>query len=169
MLNSSGKGALLLLFLSWAAHPTTAQSPAEPFTAVQHEQLTQTNAMQSLRLKEMRDLPTTQSVHLLRMNQSVPIGEKLKITIPDDKTLIIAKTGGESHDSRDFTWFGVVQGQSKGSATLASRNGEISGSINTTSGVYRLTSLGGGLYAIVKVNPKNLPLDEPPAKDRKKP
>jgi hypothetical protein len=162
-------GALLALLLCLPGHTVGAQSAAsEPFTSVETDKMMETNATQSQRLKAIRELPTTQSVHLLRMNESVPIGEKLKITVPNEKTFILSKTGGETRDSKDFTWFGVVQGESNGSATLAARHGEISGSINSMAGVYRLSPLGDGLYALVKIDERKLPPDEPPSKDVKK-
>ena len=156
------RSCFLLCSVGFAA---AAQSPAEPFKPVPNDKATETTASQSKRLRTIRDLATTESIHLLRMDQSVPIGEKLKITVPEDhKTFLLTKTGGETHDEKDFVWFGTVQGEPPGSATLVARNGEVSGSINSALGAYRLTPLGDGLYALVKVNEQKLPPVEPPSK-----
>jgi hypothetical protein len=102
------------------------------------------------------------------MNPDAEIGDQLRIEIPNDKILKLSKTGGERKDSKDFTWFGEVRGEERGTATLVSRNGEIMGSINTAQGLYRITPLGDGAYAIVKINTQKLPPEEPLARDNNK-
>ena len=156
-----------LLLLPFDFYPVNAQNArgTEPFTAVKGGKNIETTPEQSSRLKRIRDLPTTKAVHILRINRDAHIGDEVKISIPDDKTFVFSKTGGETVDSRDFTWFGVAKGEGRGSATLIARNGEISGSINTPEGVYRISSLGDGLYAMAKMDTKRLPPEEPPRKD----
>jgi|SRR6267378_5333716 len=160
---------LTVLFLFCEYNPAHAQSsrPSEPFTPVQNEERVEANPEQARRLQRIRDLPTTQSVHVLRMNQSAPIGDEVKISIPNDRTLVLSKTGGETRDPKDFTWFGVVKGGEPGTATLIARNGEITGSISTPGGVYRISPLGDGLYAMAKMDTQKLPPEEPPKKEKK--
>jgi hypothetical protein len=162
---------VLLLFSLCEPLPGKAQGvpPSEMFIPLANDNQSQTNPEQSKQLQHIRDLPTTQSVHVFRRNQAAPVGDELKILIPNDKTLILSRTGGEVHDPKDFTWFGVVRGEQRGSATLIARNGELTGSISTPAAVYRISSLGEGLYAIVKVDTQKLPPEEPPRKDPKKP
>jgi hypothetical protein len=159
---------LVLLLLPLDFCPADAQNPRgmEPFTVVKEEQKIETTPEQSSRLKRILDLPTTKAVHILRINRDAQIGDEVKISIPDDKNFVFSKTGGETVDSRNFTWFGVVKGQGGGSATLIARNGEISGSINTPGGIYRISSLGDGLYAMAKMDTKKLPAEEPPKTDK---
>jgi hypothetical protein len=167
------KQALKITFILWGLLPLSVSAacaqgarPSEPLKAVQNEKRIDTSPEQSRRLQKIRDLPTTESVHILRRDQNAPIGEELKISIPNDRTLLLSKTGGETSDSKDFTWYGVVKGDERGSATLIARNGEISGSINTPEGLYRISPLGDGLYAMAKVDTRKLPTEEPPRKDK---
>jgi len=155
--------SIVLAFCLSAGTDLFAQQPSEPFTLVVN-QAAQTTPSQSQRLQKVKELRTTKSVYLLRLNGAVRIGDKVKISIPNEATFVLAKTGGDAEGPKNFTWFGVVEGESKGSATLASRNGEISGSIDTKDGVYRLSPLGGDLYAFVKVDERKLPPEEPPSK-----
>jgi hypothetical protein len=159
---------LVVLLLPFDFRPVNAQNAreTEPFTAVKDEKNIETTPEQSSRLKRIRDLPTTKAVHILRINRDAHIGDEVKISIPDDKTFVFLKTGGETVDSRDFTWFGVAKGEGRSSATLIARNGEISGSINTSGGIYRISSLGDGLYAMAQMDTKKLPAEEPSQKDK---
>jgi len=54
------------------------------------------------------------------------------------------------------------KGQEPGSATLIALTVEISGSISTSLGVYRISPLGDGLYAIAEMDTRKLPPEEPP-------
>jgi len=153
--------SLILSFLM--LYPANAQSTdrSEPFTTVKDDQNLQTTPEQSNRLKRIRDLPTTKAVHILRANGDLHIGSEVKISIPNDRTLVFSKNGGETIDSNDFTWFGVEKGEKGASATLIARKGEISGSINTSKAIYRITPLGDGLYAMSEMDTKRLPPEEP--------
>jgi hypothetical protein len=159
---------LALLLLAFDFYHANAQNVrgTEPFTAVKDGQNIETTPEQSSRLKRIRDLSTTKAVHILRINRDARIGDEVKISIPDGGSFVFSRTGGETLDPRDFTWFGVAKGAGGSSATLIARNGEISGSINTPEGIYRISSLGDGLYAMAKMDTKKLPPDEPPKKDK---
>jgi hypothetical protein len=160
--------ALMLICLAFGLHGANAQSKAsEPFTAISSDRLSDATPIQAQRLNHIEHLPTTEVVHVFRMNPDAEIGDQLKISIPNDKTLKLSKTGGEKEDSKNFTWLGEVQGEERSSVTFISRNGEITGSINTAQGLYRITPLGDGAYAIAKINTQKLPPEEPSAKNNK--
>jgi hypothetical protein len=163
-----GNAALMLVCLGFELHSASAQSGnTEPFTAISKDKLADATPVQSQRLKQIERLRTTESVHVFRETPNATIGDQLKISIPDDKTIVLLRTGGEKQDSKDFTWLGEVQGDERSTATLVSRNGEITGTINGTLGLYRITPLGNQIYAIVKVNAQRLPPEEPPARAEK--
>lgn len=154
---------LMSLIVFGSCYQANGQSsPTALFTSVTNEKDVQINAEQSQRLQRIRDLPTTESVHILRANPLLSLGNELAIPISAEKVLVLSKTGGENLDPKDFTWFGITKGQETGSATLIARNGEISGSISTSFGVYRISSLGDGLYVIAKMDIGKLPAEEPP-------
>jgi hypothetical protein len=168
-MNWRSTAALILFCLLFELHQASGQvTTSEPFTPIEKDRLADANPTQSQRLDHLEHLPSTQSVHVFRMNRNAVLGDQVKISIPNDKTFILSRTGGETNDSKDFTWVGEVQGEQRGSATLVARNGEITGSISTAQGLYRISPLGDGAYAIVKVNTRRLPPEEPPAKDPNK-
>lgn len=156
-------GSAVLMCVLFAYQVVGAQIKAsEPFTSV--SSLTDATPTQTQRLDRIEHLPTTEAVHIFKLNPNAEIGERLKVSIPHDKTIFLTKTGGEVLGSGAFAWYGQVEGEERGSATIVSRNGEISGSINTTEGVYRITPLGEGAYAIVKINTRKFPPEEPSTK-----
>jgi hypothetical protein len=168
-MNWQSTTALMVIGLVLGLRSTSAQSKiSEPFTPVNRNKLSDATPQQSERLNHLEHLRTTEAVHVFRMNPDADVGDRLKISIPNDRTLMLSRTGGERYDSKDFTWVGEVQGEERSSATLISRNGEITGSINTAQGLYRITPLGDRAYAVVKVNPQRLPPEEPPTKNDNK-
>src|ERR1700674_4939669 len=88
---------VLLLFSLCAPLPGKAQGArrSEMFIPLANENQFEANPQQSKQLQQIRDLPTTVSVHVFRRNQAAPVGDELKILIPNDKTLIVSRTGGE--------------------------------------------------------------------------
>ena len=166
-LNSHAAAALLLLLVLCEWYPTRAQNPpqSELFTPVANDKLPDASLGQSSRLRQLRDLPTTQSVQVVRANKPPTLGDELKIPISKDKVLVLERTGGERHDSKNYVWVGVVHGEQRSSATLVIRNDQITGSINSAVGLYRISPLGNGLYAIVKVNTEKFSPEDPPPQD----
>jgi hypothetical protein len=155
----------LLLFCDCCAWGQGAH-PAEPFAPVESQALAAATPEQSQRLQRLRDLPTTQSIYVIRLkDDAANIGNKVKIPVLSHKIFVLSKTGGETRDSKNFTWLGVMEGKEEGSATLVIRNGDITGSITSPEGLYRINSLGDGMYAIVGVNTRKLPSEEPPTRD----
>ena len=117
---------ILALCLLFECLPAGAQAdPSELFTPLKGNKLIDASPAQSRRLEQIRDRPTTQSVHLLRIKPEAVIGSELKISIPNGKTFILSKTGGDMRDSKDFTWTGEVQGEQRGTATLIGRDGDV--------------------------------------------
>src|SRR6266567_2443339 len=139
-----------------------AQAPAELFTPVANDRLADSTGEQSRRLALVRRRPTTQALHLVRINPSALTGNAVRISIPGDRTFDLTKTGGETRSVEDLTWVGTLQGVG-GSATLVLRKGDLTGSISSAAGLYRIHPIGGGVHAVVKVNTGRFPRDEPPS------
>jgi hypothetical protein len=153
--------AMLIMGLSLAWVNVQAQSAAsEPFKPVDKSQLMEDASPALLeRLDTIERLPTTKEVYTYRINPDIQLGDHIKISIPNGSPFNLSRTGGEHRDSKDFTWFGALQGDDLGTATLVDQNGEIAGSINSSRGLYRITPLGNRTYALVKVETKSLPQD----------
>jgi hypothetical protein len=135
------------------------QKAAQLFTPIPN-QFDQT-PLQSQRLKLINNLPTTKSVHFVRFNEdSLQTGE-VTVSLPGKQSFGLMKIGGEEHDSKNFTWAGSLREEPRGGTTLISRNGEITGSITSPTGLYRILPLGGGVQALVEVDSAKFPKDEP--------
>lgn len=150
-----------VLFCEFRLAGGQGKPPSDLFIPVEKGKIVEPSPEQSRRLQRLRDLPTTQSVQVLRVNPAAVLGNELMIPIENDQRLVLSRTGGEVRDPKNISWTGVVRGEQRGSATLVTRNGEITGSINSAQGLYRITPLGEGLYAIIKVDPRRLPPEEP--------
>jgi hypothetical protein len=157
--------AVLVVGLSsHLVHGQNQQKFSEPFEAIDQNQLPdKASPTVRHRLDNIERLPTSKAVYVFRLNPSVEIGEGIKISIPNQITFRLSRSGGENRDSKDFTWFGELQGDLQGTATLVARNGEITGSISTPRGVYRITPLGDQTYAVIEINRNGFPKEEPPS------
>lgn len=154
------KALVAFLFVSGSVSINAqTQKPVQLFTPVQN-QFDET-PLQAQRLKLINDLPTTKSVHLVRIDQTALTTHDLLVSVPGTESFGLTKTGGETSDSKNFTWTGILHEEQAGGTTLVSRNGEITGSISTPMGLYRITPLGGGVQALVQIDSTKFPKDEP--------
>jgi hypothetical protein len=161
-----GSRTSVLIIALWMglgiSHSQDRPKSSEPFIAVSKSQLAETASSSQLeKLKQIENLRTTKEVFIFRRNPDAEIGDSVRISIPNETSFLLSKTGGENRDQSNFTWFGDLQGEKRGTATLIARNGEITGSINSSRGLYRIFPLGSGTYAVVKLNTGGLPPDEP--------
>jgi peptidyl-Asp metalloendopeptidase len=157
----SSVGTFLVVLFAWASIALNAkgQQPLQLFTQVSNR--FDETPLQAQRLRLINNLPTTESVHLIRINANSFTTSKLAVSLTGLQSMVIERTGGESSDLRNFTWTGVLEEDRAGGATIVSRNGEITGSISTPEGLYRITPLGGGIHAFVQVDSTRFPKDEP--------
>lgn len=123
---------------------------------------------QAERLNRIRSLPTTGSVYLVSVNDDALKADRLAVSIPEGEKFVLVKTGGETQNSEQFTWLGAMQDIPKGNATLVLRNGNLTGSLTSTAGLYQITPVGGGVHAIIKVDTRKMPPEEPPLSEPKK-
>jgi hypothetical protein len=137
--------------------------PPELFTPVANNRIANASADQNRRLEQIRARPTTQSVSLMRINLDALKGNELRIAIPGVAAFDISKTGGDLRTARDFTWSGSAPADHGANATVVVRNGDVTGSITSPAGLYRITPVGNGVHALVKVDTKKLPPEEPPS------
>jgi len=140
---------------------SAADGQAQLFTTVQKDKNFDETAAQSQRLMRLQKLPTTRSVRIVRIHWNAFSDNQVGVSLPRQKALTFLKSGGEMRDSRDFTWAGISEDEQRGGTTLVVRNGEITGSISTPEGLYRISPLGGGVHALVEVDPSKFPKDEP--------
>jgi hypothetical protein len=152
---------VLLLGLSSSVVRGQAQPTSQLFTVLEKDKLLDQTPAQSDRLASLRKLPTTKSVTVVRINPAALSSNQLGLLLPGVNTLHALRTGGDMRDSRDFTWTGTLEDGQRGGTTLIIRNSEVTGSISTPTGLYRISPLGGGVHALVEIDPTKFPKDEP--------
>jgi len=156
-------GLVMVLGLTFtvAASPQDQRSP-ELFAAIPHDQLPAATPTQSRRLAQIRRLPTTGALHLVKTNQKALLGDQFTLSIPGDGMFKVRRTGGEGQNEQNFTWFGKLSDGVPGTATFVVRKGIVTGSIRSAEGLYRLQYIGRGIHAVVKVDTSKLPPEETP-------
>jgi hypothetical protein len=122
-----GKRFLFVVTLTLTSISTYAQNPKQLLTEVSTK--FDETPVQPQRLKLINSLPTKKAVHLVRINQNALAEHNLAVSLPGTTSFDLTKTGGETSDSKNFTWIGVPRSQDAGGTTLISHNGEITGSI----------------------------------------
>ena len=135
--------------------------PPELFTPVANNRLADATPEQNSRLEQLRGRASTQSVNLIQINLNALKGSQLRIAVPGAAPMDLAKTGGDLRGERDFTWSGSAD--QKANATVVVRDGEVTGSITNSTGLYRIEPVGNGVHALVKVDTAKLPPEEPPS------
>jgi hypothetical protein len=127
---------------------------------VQKENFDETPA-QARRIAQLNALPTTRSVQIVQVNTNALADTRIGVTLSSQRVLDLFKTGGEMSDVRNLSWTGMAKGEVPAGSTIVVRDGQITGSITTPNGLYRITPLGGGAHALVEVDSAKFPKDEP--------
>ncbi len=137
------------------------------FSQVSETETHDVNPEISGRINRLRQEPTTASVDLIRINQDATNRDEVNVPLVGVGVLAMKRTGGEVRGAQDFTWLGTLQGNEPGGTTLVIREGQVTGTVSSTKGVYRIVPVGGGMHALVKLDIAKFPADEPPSFDRK--
>src|SRR5216684_3289165 len=126
--------ACLLLLLFCCPFDASAQKQPQLFTPVVGDKLLDATPVQTRLLEQIRSLPTTRSVHLVRINDNALNGDALMLSLPQVKDRALLKTGGERGDSKNFNLTAAPKVEQLGETTLVVRNGETTGSITSPRG-----------------------------------
>jgi hypothetical protein len=140
----------------------------ELFAPIPNNELVNATAKQSQHLAQLRRQPTTQSLHLVRINRNAFKENRLRVSLPGDGTVNILRTGGEVLGAKEVTWLGTMEDMPGGNATFIFKKGNLTGSITSVEGLYRITPIGGGVHALVKIDTRKFPPEEPPVPEHKK-
>src|SRR4051812_43780715 len=96
----------LILFTTGGA--LMAQALPQLFTPIVGNLIADATPEQNRQLDQIRNNATTQSVELVRINLDALKGAQLRITVPNDGSFDLSKTGGTARSDQDFTWSGAV-------------------------------------------------------------
>ena len=131
-------------------------------------------AAQQERIAQLRREPTTKSVQLMMVDLSALKSESTKFSFPGERALTFSgerelalpTEGTKSPGEANFVWHGTLR-DVPGTATLVVHNGNITGTVQDGSQLYRIEPVGGGVHAIVGIDASKFP-PGPPAKLRRK-
>ena len=117
-------------------------------------------ADQSRSLDLLRQVPTTRSIELVRINGEALRGPTATMALADGPAQATRHTT-LARSGDDFTWIGEMPGGA-GEATLVVRGGNVTGSIRKGKDLYRVAPVGGGVHALVSVDESRFPPEHPP-------
>ncbi len=155
---------LFPLFLFFSNNTMSQNTAPKLLTPLPQDSPVATRAQEGERVRNLRQLPTTKSLQVVEVNPAATNGRELSVWLPGQGNRMATKTGGAQTDENYRTWFGSLDGSDAGTMTIIVRNGEITGSITTPTSAYRIVSLGRGVAALVSVDTRKFPPDEPPQK-----
>jgi len=153
--------ALFALFISISAPPMVYGAGTELFTPLPADQLRDLRPVQTQRIDQIKQRPTTASVTLVRVDANALKGDSTRMSLPETKTLTFSKSNIETRSAKDFTWFGTLSGV-PGKATFVVRDGNLTGTIRDDKNLYRLEPVANGVHALIKVDESRFPPEEPP-------
>ncbi|HHB79220.1 MAG TPA: T9SS type A sorting domain-containing protein [Saprospiraceae bacterium] len=118
-------------------------------------------------LTELQDDITYLDHRLFRFNvndfNQMKYDNVLKLPLFDsaEDILTCVKIRTEERSERNYTWFGDAEGYGESNIILTVSGGFLAGRIHYNGEVFTIRSVGGDLYALIKVDPSSLPQDEP--------
>ncbi|HYG63287.1 MAG TPA: M12 family metallo-peptidase [Thermoanaerobaculia bacterium] len=151
--------------LAAMAPATQAQPAPDLFTPLPTEAPRGLNATQRQYLGHIEQRPTTISVTLGRVDVAALERDKMRITVSPTKALVLTKDEVTARDEAGFTWVGSFPGAS-GQTILVVSDGNITGTIRDETTFYQLEPVGGGMHALVAVDPSRFPPDDSPEFNR---
>jgi hypothetical protein len=120
-------------------------------------------------LNALKELPTSGSVEVIKIKPDVlNAAETLKVQpSPDSKASFNVQNTSRAGSNKTVEWQGKVEGAPHGDATLTTSEAGVTGTIFAPEGTYKISPLGGGLSAFIRVDPSKFPDDEPPSMEKK--
>ena len=148
--------ALLILLTS-----AVAARAEELLLPLLRSQMGEEASAQKQVVEELRRLPTTQSLELVRINTNALRAASTQLSIPNLSTITLSKSYDNVTDPTNFTWYGTLTGI-PGQATLVVHNNNVTGSIQDGATFYRIEPVGNGVHALIKVDRERFPPEAPP-------
>lgn len=146
----------LMVVLTTSTSAVCAQQPA--FVApVNGAQLT---PQQNEALSNIKSLPTTRAATVVRLNTDA-LRNSDAISIPLESKLVSIQKNSRQSQGSNTIWSGAAPNELNGTTTLVANKQNVTGSIQTEDGSYRIWPLGDGLHALVKLDTKKLPPEHP--------
>jgi peptidyl-Asp metalloendopeptidase len=121
------------------------------------------NSQQSEALAAIRKLPSTAEATVVRVNaDALETNDRLWVVLGTNNPIPIENNSRESRGS-STTWMGTAPNEASGSTAIIANDRNVTASIQTSEGLYRIRPLGGGLHALIKVDTAKMPAEHPPS------
>ncbi len=160
--------ALFALFIFTLGTTVAYAQGPQLFAPLPTDQLRDMSPVQTQRVDQFKQRPTTASLSLVRVDATALKGDSTSVSLSEAKTLNFTKSNVEIRSANDFTWFGALAGV-PGKATFVVHDGSITGTIRDDGDLYRVEPVGNGVHALIKVDQSKFPPEEPPSfKEREK-
>ncbi len=139
-----------------------AAGPPELFPLLPTPQYKDASPVQSQRINQIMQRPSTTSIALMRIDANALSGGSTRMSLPNARTLDFNRSNIETRSPTDYTWFGTLTGV-PGRATLVVHDGNITGTIRDGADMYRVEPVGDGVHAVIKVDESRFPPEHPPS------
>jgi hypothetical protein len=151
--------ALAALLLCSASLPARAQA-RDLFVPIPANERSAATAEQRQRVAQLRQLPTTKSLELVRIDTATLQDNSARLTMPDQKALVFSKQSVDAQGAANFIWHGTLSNV-PGSATLVVHDGKITGTVRNGLDLYRIEPVGDGVHAVIAVDQSRFPPEDP--------
>ena len=155
-------GMALVALLLCAGGVTARAQPRDLFVPVPSNQLAAVTSEQSQLITQLRQQSTTKSLELVRIDPAALQGDSARLTMPDQKALVLSKQSIQSTGGVNFIWHGTLPNV-PGSATLVVHDGKITGSVRDGTDLYSIEPVGNGVHAVIGIDQSRFPPEHPPS------
>src|SRR5258708_7106291 len=151
--------ALIIISLFVGVLPVRAQT-VELLVPVPNNRIANPTPEQERRIAQLRKQPTTKDLQLVRINVAALQGDKVTVTLSNQKKLNFNRQSREKKDETNFIWHGTIA-ELPATATLVVHNGNVTGTIQIGRDLYHVEPVGEGVHAIVQIDTSKFPPEEP--------
>lgn len=154
---------LAVVCLSISAALVMAQA-RNLFSDVSPEVVT-TDRRATAALDKIKRRKTVAEVRVVRVDSALlgDTKEPVNLNVFGGKEFPVVLDRIERRGDKDYSWIGKVTGKTPGTATFVVRDGNVTGTIRPGNEIYSVEPLGGGLHAVIQVDPRKFPPDHPPS------
>jgi hypothetical protein len=113
-------------------------------------------------IEHLKHLPTTKSLNLVRLNLDALQQPTVELNLRSDVRSTAIKRKIDKRSDTQFTWYGQLT-DVPGDAILVVHDDAVEGTIRRGPDLYKVQSVGGGVYAVIQVDESKFPREEPPS------
>src|SRR5574341_1835846 len=113
-------------------------------------------------LEYLKQLPTTKSFDLVRLNLDALQQPTVELNLRSDVRSTASMRKIDKRSETQFTWYGQLT-DIPGDAILVVHGDAVEGTIRRGTDLYKVQSVGGGVYAVIQVDESKFPPEEPPS------